>query len=121
MKRLCLLAPTAALFCLFLTGCAMHTSVARVLNDPYHFRNREVHLRGTVTGSVNALIAGGYRLDDGTGKIAVISNGAPPRKGAEVSVTGRVTEGASILGQGIGVMVRERDRRYHGSHRGPRP
>ncbi len=120
MKRFALLA-AAAVFSLFLTGCVAHTNIARVLNDPYHFRNREVRLRGTVTGSVNALVAGGYRLDDGTGKIAVISNGTPPRKGAEVSVTGRVTEGASILGQSIGVMIRERDRKYHGSYRGPRP
>ena len=122
MRRPALLVLTASLLFLFLTGCAMRTTqIGRVLNDPYRYRNREVHLRGTVTGSVNALVAGGYRLDDGTGHIAVISNGAPPRKGTEVTVTGRVTEAASVMGQSVGVMVRERDRKYHGGYHGPRP
>jgi len=122
MRRPVLLVLAASLFFLFLTGCALRTTqIGRVLDDPYHYRNRVVHLRGTVSGSVNALVAGGYRLDDGTGHIAVISNGTPPRKGTELTVTGRVTEGASVLGQSVGVMVRERDRKYHHGYRGPRP
>lgn len=104
-------------FALLLSSCAVHTNVARILNDPYRYQNRQVHVRGVVTNSVNAVVAGGYRLDDGTGAITVISNGGAPRKGTEVAVTGRVGSGVSVMGQTFGVTIRERDRHTYGGYR----
>ncbi len=97
-----------------LSACAARTSVGRIMSNPYRYQNREVNLNGRVTGRVNAIIAGGYRLDDGTGVITVISNGTPPRVGDTVSVTGRVAPAASILGNPVGLTLRERDRRVNG-------
>ncbi len=111
MKRVHLTASLAAIGLLLLTACAARTSVGRILYDPAHYQNRDVHLQGRVTGAVDAFVAGGYQLDDGTGKIIVLSNGAPPRRGAEVALTGQVTPGASVLGHSVGVMVREHDRK----------
>lgn len=87
------------------------------MNDPYRFRNREVEIRGVVTGSVNAVVAGGYQVDDGTGKILVLSNGGAPRKGADIAVRGYITPGVSVMGNSFGITIRERDRRIFGFYR----
>jgi hypothetical protein len=102
-----------AVVCVFaaLTGCAARTSVGHILHDPHHYQNRDVLVQGVVTTSVNAMVAGGYRLDDGTGTITVISNGGAPRKGARVQVRGRVSTAVSVLGQNFGTTIQERDRK----------
>ncbi len=95
-----------------LSGCASNTRVSRLLNDPSRYQNRNVAVEGTVTSAVGAFVAGGYRVDDGTGTITVLSNGGNvPRKGSKVRVTGRVQSGVSVFGQNFGVTLRERDRR----------
>jgi hypothetical protein len=43
----------------------------------------------------------------------VLSNSAVPRKGARVTVTGRMQTGLNVLGTSIGNVVRERDVRVH--------
>ena len=125
MLKLFWLVP-AALFTLALSGCVTQTHVARIVNEPYRFQNREVEIRGMVTGSVNAVVAGGYQVDDGTGRILVLSNGGVPRKGTEVSVRGYVVPTVSAFGNSYGITIRERDRRvwgYRDGHgwRGGRP
>ena len=107
-----------ALISLTLAGCVTQTHVARIVNQPYRFQNREVEIRGVVTGSVNAVVAGGYQVDDGTGRIIVLSNGGAPRKGTEVSVRGYVVPTVSAFGQSFGITIRERDRRVHGYYAG---
>jgi hypothetical protein len=116
MKISAWLLPTG-LLALLLAGCVTQTHVGRIVNDPYRFQNREIEIRGVVTGSVNAVVAGGYQVDDGTGKILVLSNGGAPRKGADVSVRGYVTPGVSVMGNSFGVTIRERDRRVNGFYR----
>lgn len=110
MRRFCFLA-SASLALAFLSGCVARTSVGHVLHDPYHFRNHPVQLQGRVTGSLNVLVGGGYQLDDGTGRITVIANGAPPPRGSEVRVTGQVTPAVSVFGNSVGVTLREHDRK----------
>ncbi len=113
MLKLFWLAP-AALLMLALSGCVTQTHVARIVNEPYRFQNREVEIRGMVTGSVNAVVVGGYQVDDGTGRILVLSNGGAPRKGTEVSVRGYVVPTVSAFGNSYGITIRERDRRVWG-------
>lgn len=91
---------------LFLAGCAPVT-IARINADPSRYRNHTVHVNGTVVNSVGVLGTGGYQLEDETGKIYVVSRRGVPSKGAHVTVTGTVVPGAQVLGQSVGVTIRE--------------
>ncbi len=91
---------------LVLSGCA--TKIGRINMDPSHYRNRTVRISGVVTNSLGALGTGGYQVDDGTGRIYVLSAGAGvPNRGSRVRVTGTVTPGANVFGRSIGTAIRE--------------
>ncbi len=89
-----------------LSGCAT-TNINHILADPHHYRNREVRVEGTVTNVVGALNTGLYQIDDGTGKIYVLSGRGIPAKGARVKVSGNVTEGINVMGRSWGTTIRE--------------
>ena len=74
------------------------------------YQNRVVRLNGRVTESVNAIVAGGYQIEDDTGKIVILSGSGAPRKGSEVSLTGRVSSTVTFLDQPFGIIVREHGR-----------
>ena len=76
-------------------GCGAIT-INKVLADPGKYRNDSVTLPGTVTESASVLGRGAYRITDGDQSLWVITNGGAPRKGARVSVTGRVQEGYDL-------------------------
>ncbi len=102
MKNLVLFAPLT----LLLTGCGSVT-IARINADPTRYRAQTVHVNGTVVNSVGLLGTGGYQIDDGTGKIYVISRSGVPSRGSRVVVTGTVMPGAQVLGQSVGTAIRE--------------
>ena len=89
-----------------LSACSPVT-IARINQDPSRFRNRTVHVDGTVVTSVGFLRTGGYQIDDGTGKIYVVSRSGVPSSGSRVSVTGRVMPGAEVLGLALGTAIVE--------------
>jgi hypothetical protein len=99
------LLPLVVAGAMLLAGCA--TKIGRINADPSRYQNRTVRVQGTVTNSVGALGAGGYQVDDGTGKIYVISSTGVPNRGSRVSVTGRVQAGVSVLGRSFGTAIRE--------------
>ena len=99
------------MFCAaLLAGCAPVT-IGRINADPSRFQNRTVKVTGTVTNSVGLLGRGGYQIEDATGKIYVISGTGVPSKGSRVTVTGRVSPGAQVLGTSVGVTIREQEHR----------
>jgi hypothetical protein len=104
VQLICLSAISLA--AIFLAGCGP-VKIARINADPSRFRNQTVHVGGTVVNSVGLLGNGGYQIDDGTGKIVVISRSGVPSRGSHVAVTGRVLQGAEVLGQSMGVAIRE--------------
>jgi hypothetical protein len=95
-----------ALAALLLAACAPVT-IGRIVADPSRFQNKTVKVTGTVTNSVGVLGKGGYQMDDGTGKIYVISGAGVPSRGSHVEVTGRVAPGVEVLGTPVGVTIRE--------------
>lgn len=95
-----------ALTAMLLAGCGT-TRINRVLNDPSRYRSRDVRIEGTVTQVVGALSTGAYQVDDGTGKIYVVSGRGIPNKGARVTVTGNVQEGLNVMGRSYGTVIRE--------------
>lgn len=93
---------------LFVAGCGS-TRIARILDDPARYHNRNVTVEGRVTQSIGAFIAGVYTVEDESGKIYVLSNRGVPSRGARVKVTGTVTPGLNIMGKSLGTTIRERD------------
>ena len=91
---------------IFLAACAPVT-IGRINSDPSRFRNRTVRVTGTVTNSVGLMGKGGYQIEDNTGRIYVVSGRGVPSRGSRVTVTGRVTPGAEVLGTAVGVTIRE--------------
>ena len=96
-----------ALACgLYLSGCSS-VKIAQINADPSRYYHRTVRVDGTVVTSAGLLGTGGYELDDGTGKIFVVSRRGVPSGGLRVAVTGSVVGGAQILGKTVGTVIRE--------------
>jgi len=79
------------------TACAS-TSVNRILADPSRYRDREVHVSGSVVDSYSIGNRGAYRIGDDSGTLWVVSDRGVPRKGAHVTVTGTIREGFNLAG-----------------------
>jgi hypothetical protein len=93
-----------------LTACGS-VKIGRINADPSRYQNRVVRVTGTVTNSVGVLGTGGYQIEDETGKIYVISRTGVPSRGSRVNVTGVVSPGVQVLGNPIGVAIREESHR----------
>jgi hypothetical protein len=109
MKRL-LMALCAAT--MLTTGCAT-VKIRQVLNNPARYQGREVRLDGEVTRSTGLVVAGVYQIDDGTGKLNVLSTRPIPRQGSHVTVKGRVQSGVTVLSANVGTHLREDSVRIH--------
>jgi hypothetical protein len=75
-------------------GCA--TRINSVLADPSKYRNREVKVSGTVLDSYAIAGRGAYQLEDGTGRLWVITDRGVPRKGARVTARGVIREAFNL-------------------------
>jgi hypothetical protein len=95
-----------------LSSCG-YTKIGRITADPTRYRDRAVRVEGQVTNSFGALFAGGYQLQDDTGKIVVITNQGVPSRGATVTVSGKVMEGITVMGRSYGTVIQEHDHQVH--------
>lgn len=96
---------------LLFTACPQQLSVSKILADPGRYRNKEVAIVGTVTDSYGALNTGAYEIDDGTGKMWVVTRRGVPGRGAHVGAKGRVYNGFNFGGRNFGTVLEESDRR----------
>lgn len=71
-----------------LAGCKGATKIKTLLDDPGRYDGQVVRVGGTVVTSVGLLGYGGYKLDDGTGSVLVVTKHGVPREGAKVGVEG---------------------------------
>ena len=102
----------AAIFMAVFQGCAEQVKIADLARDPGGYRNKDVTISGRVTQSFGALGTGVYEVDDGTGKLWVISEqSGVPGQGAQVAVTGRITEGATLGTRSLGLALHETSRK----------
>jgi len=104
--------PIAAALCVVvLAGCkGSVTPIKTLLDDPSRFDRQTVRVAGTVEESVGALGYGGYRVNDGTGKITVVTNqNGAPRTGARVGVQGEFRS-AFTLGTESAAVIMEKQR-----------
>lgn len=88
-----------SLLAVTVVACASRT-VNQILADPSRYRDREVRVSGTVEESLSFASQGVYRVADDTGTLWVVSNRGVPRKGARVSVKGRIRDGFNLGGFG---------------------
>ncbi len=107
-SRAWLLAPAL----LLMTGCGS-VKIGRILDQPAHYQNRSVRVNGVVDSAFGAVVAGVYQVQDDTGKVYVLSNGAVPRKGNRVSVKGRVMSGITVGTRSFGTALREESHKVH--------
>ncbi len=77
------------------SGCERKT-INEIKADPGRYANREVAVLGHVVQSVSLLGHGAYEVDDGTGRLWVVSQTGVPRKGARVLVRGRIRDGFDL-------------------------
>ena len=94
-----------------LTGCKTNvTPIKTLLDDPARFDKQTVRIAGDVEEAAGLMGYGGYRVNDGTGTIAVVTttNGAP-RTGAKVGVEGEFRS-AFTLGTTSVAVVMEKQR-----------
>lgn len=96
-------------------GCTDRISIAKILNNPDRYINKEVTIAGQVTKTyqVNLIISetGAYQVDDGSGKIWVITKSSVPSEGTQVGLTGTVSDKTDFLDVTLGVLIQETDRR----------
>lgn len=94
------------------TGCPQRETISKINADPGRYRNKEVAVAGTVTDSYGLLNYGVYEIDDGTGKLLIVTQrGGVPARGSKVGVKGRIYTGASYGGRSFGTVLEESGRR----------
>ena len=72
-----------------LTACASVTPIGDLLSNSSKYNGKTVRVKGEVTKSAGALVAGAYQVKDGTGTLTVVTEGSsPPPEGAKVGVRG---------------------------------
>lgn len=112
-KPVVLLALLAA--SLLLTACPSQTTIAKINSDPGRYRNKEVGIVGTVTDSYGIPGYGAYEIDDGTGRIWVVTRRGAPARGSRVGAKGNVQTGITFGGRSYGTVLEETDRRTKGT------
>ncbi len=111
-KRRALMGVALLVAALGVAGCPKRTTIGEITGDPGRFRDKDVAVAGRVVTSYGALDKGVFEIDDGTGRIWVLSEKyGVPSQGAEVGVSGRLISGVSYGGRTFGTVLREKDRR----------
>jgi hypothetical protein len=92
-------------------ACRGTVPIQRLLDDPGRYDGETVRIEGRVTGfSFGALGRGAFQVDDGTGKLPVVTEqGASPREGARVGIEG-IFRSVFTFGDRSGAVLLERDR-----------
>jgi hypothetical protein len=96
---------------ILLTACPEQTSISKINADPGRYRDKEVGILGRVTDSYGVLGNGAYEIDDGTGRLWVVTRRGVPSRGSRVGSKGRVYTGFSFGGRSFGTVLEETDRR----------
>ena len=85
------------LFCgvLILSGCERKT-IQEIRAEPFLYANREVAIAGKVIRSFSVLGRGAYEIEDGTGRLWVLSETGVPREGSRILVRGIVRDAYDV-------------------------
>ena len=114
LNKVCVLLVVVAATVLF-TACPSQTNIARINADPSRYRNKEVAIVGRVTDSYGVPGYSAYEIDDGTGKMWVVTRRGAPARGSRIGTKGHVQTGFTFGGRSYGTVLEETDRRRQGS------
>ena len=95
---------------LLLTACPNQETISRINADPGRYRNKEVGIIGTVTDSYGVLGNGAYEIDDGTGRLWVVTTRGVPSRGSRVGTKGKIYTGFAWGGRSFGTVLQETGR-----------
>ena len=82
---------TVSILALVLVACEKKT-INEIRADPHRYADRDVGIEGNVVRSYSVLGRGAYEVDDGTGKLWVVSDKGVPRTGTRVAVKGKIKD-----------------------------
>ena len=99
---------------LLFTACPSQTNVSKINSDPARYRGKEVGIVGRVTDSYGIPGYGAYEIDDGTGRMWVVTKRGAPARGSRVGTKGYVQTGVTFNGRSYGTVLEETDRRTQG-------
>jgi hypothetical protein len=99
---------------LLFTACPSQTNIAKINADPGRYRGKEVGVAGRVTNSYGIPGYGAYEIDDGTGRLWVVTKRGAPSRGVRVGTKGYVQTGLTFGGRSYGTVMEETDRRADG-------
>ena len=95
---------------LLLAGCASTTPIGDLLSNSSRYNGKTVRIKGEVTKSAGALVAGAYQVKDNTGTLTVVSEGnSPPPEGSKIGVKG-VFQALLTLGSKSLAVLKEESR-----------
>jgi membrane protein implicated in regulation of membrane protease activity len=80
---------------LLLIACEKKT-INQIKADPNRYAQHEVGIEGQVVRSYSVLGKGAYEVDDGTGRLWVVSGKGVPRTGARIAVKGKIKDGFDL-------------------------
>ena len=95
---------------LLLTACPSQTTISKINADPGRYKNKEVGVVGVVRDSYGVLGNGAYEIDDGTGRLWVVTRRGVPSRGARIGAKGRIYTGFNFSGRNFGTVLEETDR-----------
>jgi hypothetical protein len=85
------------------------TSIRTLLDDPSRFDKQTVRILGTVEQGIGVGGYGTYHVDDGTGKLWVVSQGGgSPRNGAKVGVEGEFRSAFTLGGMSAAALMEKK-------------
>jgi len=92
-----------------LASCAalLTTKIGDIQRSPGKYDGQTVTVAGTVSASHNLLVVKYYEVDDGTGRIAVVTDSALPKEGDHVRIKGKVNQAFAVGTARLVVIVEE--------------
>lgn len=102
------------------SACPERTRIADIEANPSKYLNKQVAIAGVVRDSYGVNVpftpihGGAYEIDDGTGKMWIVTDDAVPSKGTQIGVRGRIQSGVNWKGRNYGLGMQEQDRRFKG-------
>ncbi|MFI5143348.1 MAG: hypothetical protein ACHQQS_16040 [Thermoanaerobaculales bacterium] len=88
-------------------GGLFTTRIADIKGASAKYDGEKVTIAGEVTGSVNLFVVKFYKVSDGTGEIAVVTQSPLPKDGDKVRVRGKVQQAFAIGPDRMLVLVEE--------------
>ena len=95
---------------LLLAGCRGEvTPIRTLLDDPGTYDGKTVRIAGTCAGGMGILGYGAYQVDDGTGKLLVVTeSGGAPREGAKIGVEGTFRSAFTLKTETVAALVEKK-------------